>query len=169
MTGVVKQFSSVRALDGVDLDVRAGEVHCLLGQNGAGKSTLMKVLSAAYQPDEGTIWWDGDEVRLGTPQAAIDAGISTIYQELDLVPGLSVTENIFLGHEVATAGLIRRKQAHRRAQRAPRPPRARRDPGRRGWSPSCRRRASRSSAWPAPSATTPAADPRRAVGGARPR
>ncbi|WP_166137894.1 sugar ABC transporter ATP-binding protein [Nocardioides ochotonae] len=116
MTGVVKQFSSVRALDGVDLDVRAGEVHCLLGQNGAGKSTLMKVLSAAYQPDEGTIWWDGEEVRLSTPQAAIKAGISTIYQELDLVPGLSVTENIFLGHEVATAGLIRRKQAQRMAQ-----------------------------------------------------
>ena len=116
MTGVVKQFSSVRALDGVDLDVRAGEVHCLLGQNGAGKSTLMKVLSAAYQPDEGTIWWDGHEVRLSHPQAAIDAGISTIYQELDLVPGLSVAENIFLGHEVATGGIIRRNLAHRRAQ-----------------------------------------------------
>ena len=116
MTGVVKQFSAVRALDGVDLDVRAGEVHCLLGQNGAGKSTLMKVLSAAYQPDEGTIWWDGEEVRLTHPQAAIDAGISTIYQELDLVPGLTVAENIFLGHEVATGGFIRRGQAHRRAQ-----------------------------------------------------
>ncbi len=116
MTGVVKQFSSVRALGGVDLDVRTGEVHCLLGQNGAGKSTLIKILSASYQPDEGTIWWDGAETQFAHPQAAIDAGIGTIYQELDLVPGLTVTENIFLGHEVATGGFIRRHRAQRRAQ-----------------------------------------------------
>jgi ribose transport system ATP-binding protein len=116
MSGIVKQFPGVRALDGVDLDVRAGEVHCLLGQNGAGKSTLIKILSASYQPDEGTIWWDGTETTLSTPMAAIDAGISTIYQELDLVPGLSVTENIFLGHEISRAGFSRRHRATEKAR-----------------------------------------------------
>src|SRR6476660_2938734 len=105
MTGVVKRFPGVLALGGVDLDVRPGEVHCLLGQNGAGKSTLIKILSASYQPDEGEILWEGEPVALSTPQAAMDLGISTIYQELDLVPDLTVAENIFLGHELSTAGL----------------------------------------------------------------
>ena len=105
MRGIVKQFPGVRALDGVDLEVRAGEVHCLLGQNGAGKSTLIKVLAGAHQPDEGTIELDGEQVRLVGPNAAIRLGIATIYQELDLVDGLSVAENIFLGHEHATLGL----------------------------------------------------------------
>ncbi|GAA5145576.1 sugar ABC transporter ATP-binding protein [Nocardioides marinquilinus] len=116
MRGIVKQFAAVRALDGVDLDVRAGEVHCLLGQNGAGKSTMIKVLSASYQPDEGTVRWDGEEVRFSTPQAAIKAGISTIYQELDLVPGLTVAENIYLGHEVSTAGFSRRGDTNQRTR-----------------------------------------------------
>lgn len=116
MTGITKQFSSVRALDGIDLEVAAGEVHCLLGQNGAGKSTLIKILSASYQPDEGTIWWKGNEVRFGHPQAAIDAGVATIYQELDLVPGLTVAENIFLGHEISAAGFSRRAATNRRSQ-----------------------------------------------------
>lgn len=116
MTGITKQFSSVRALDGIDLEVAAGEVHCLLGQNGAGKSTLIKILSASYQPDEGTIWWKGEEVRFGHPQAAIDAGVATIYQELDLVPGLTVAENVFLGHEISAVGFSRRAATNRRAQ-----------------------------------------------------
>src|ERR1043165_2075989 len=90
MSGIVKEFPGVRALGGVDLDVRAGEVHCLLGQNGAGKSTLIKVLAAAYRPDAGTISWDGAPVSHGSPLAAIRAGIATIYQELDLVPDLTV-------------------------------------------------------------------------------
>lgn len=116
MRGIVKDFPGVRALGGVDLDVRAGEVHCLLGQNGAGKSTLIKVLSASYQPDDGTVRWDGEEVRLGHPMAAIRAGISTIYQELDLVPGLSVAENIFLGHEKSRGGFTQRQRANRVAR-----------------------------------------------------
>jgi len=99
MTGIVKEFPGVRALDGVDLDVRAGEVHALLGQNGAGKSTLIKVLAGAHQPDAGSITWLGDEVRLANPQAAMRRGVATIYQELDLVDGLTVAENIYLGHE----------------------------------------------------------------------
>jgi ribose transport system ATP-binding protein len=111
MTGIVKQFPGVRALDGVDLDVRAGEVHCLLGQNGAGKSTLIKVLSGFHQPDEGTITWDGAETAFTTPAKAIEHGVATIYQELDLVPHLDVTENVYLGHEVARAGFMQRGRA----------------------------------------------------------
>lgn len=112
MQGIVKQFPGVRALDGVDLDVRRGEVHCLLGQNGAGKSTLIKVLSGAHQPDDGTIEWQGETVTLPNPQAAMNLGIATIYQELDLVDGLSVTENIFLGHERSRGGFTRRGEAN---------------------------------------------------------
>ena len=111
MTGIVKQFPGVRALDGVDLDVRAGEVHCLLGQNGAGKSTLIKVLSGFHQPDEGTITWDGRTTAFATPAKAIEHGVATIYQELDLVPHLDVTENVFLGHEVSRAGFTQRARA----------------------------------------------------------
>ena len=108
VNGVVKQFPGVRALDGVDLEVTAGEVHCLLGQNGAGKSTLIKVLSGAHRADAGEIRWQGEPVAFGTPIAALRAGLATIYQELDLVDGLSVAENIFLGHEPATLGFTRR-------------------------------------------------------------
>ena len=89
VNGVVKQFPGVRALDGVDLEVEAGEVHCLLGQNGAGKSTLIKVLSGAHRADAGEIRWQGEPVAFGTPIAALRAGLATIYQELDLVDGLS--------------------------------------------------------------------------------
>ena len=115
MSGITKTFPGVRALDGVDLDVRAGEVHCLLGQNGAGKSTLIKVLAAAHQPDAGEIRWRGEAVRPATPVAAMRLGIATIYQELDLVEHLSATENIFLGNEVSARGVIRARAARRRA------------------------------------------------------
>ncbi|WP_420803255.1 sugar ABC transporter ATP-binding protein [Streptomyces spiramyceticus] len=106
MSGITKSFPGVRALDGVDLKVLAGEVHCLLGQNGAGKSTLIKVLAGVHQPDGGEITWQGAAVALKSPIAAMRLGIATIYQELDLVKGLSVAENIFLGHEPTTAGFV---------------------------------------------------------------
>ncbi|MEU0897790.1 sugar ABC transporter ATP-binding protein [Streptomyces massasporeus] len=106
MSGITKSFPGVRALDGVDLDVQAGEVHCLLGQNGAGKSTLIKVLAGAHQPDTGTIRWRGEEVTLRSPIAAMRLGIATIYQELDLVEHLSVAENVHLGHEPTAAGFV---------------------------------------------------------------
>src|SRR3954471_9013671 len=115
MHGIVKTFPGVRALGGVDLDVRAGEVHCLLGQNGAGKSTLIKVLAGAHQPDEGHITWRGEEVSLDDPQSAMRLGIATIYQELDLVAGLSVAENIFLGRESSRFGITRRAATNRAA------------------------------------------------------
>jgi ribose transport system ATP-binding protein len=105
---VVKTFPGVRALDGVELEVRAGEVHCLLGQNGAGKSTLIKVLSGAHRPDSGHVEWLGQPVSFANPQAAMRAGIATIYQELDLVDELSVAENAFLGHEPRRFGFVRR-------------------------------------------------------------
>jgi len=113
MQGIVKQFPGVRALDGVDLDVVPGEVHCLLGQNGAGKSTLIKVLSGAHLPDEGEIRWGGEVVSLSTPQVSMGLGIATIYQELDLVPGLTVAENVFLGHERSRAGFSLRAETNR--------------------------------------------------------
>lgn len=113
MRGIVKHFPGAKALDGVDLEVRAGEVHCLLGQNGAGKSTLIKVLSGAHQPDAGIIELDGQEVRIASPVRALALGVATMYQELDVVEGLSIAENVFLGHELASAGLTRRHDANR--------------------------------------------------------
>jgi ribose transport system ATP-binding protein len=113
VTGIVKRFPGVRALDGVDFDVRAGEVHCLLGQNGAGKSTLIKILAGAHQPDAGTISWNGTPVTLPNPHAAMRLGIATIYQEFDLVDGLSVAENVFLGHMPNRFGLTRRQDMNR--------------------------------------------------------
>ncbi|MFG2126403.1 sugar ABC transporter ATP-binding protein [Streptomyces sp. NPDC048751] len=113
MSGITKSFPGVRALDGVDLDVQAGEVHCLLGQNGAGKSTLIKVLAGAHQPDTGTIHWRGEPVTLRSPIAAMRLGIATIYQELDLVEHLSVAENVHLGHEPTAAGFVVRGKAAR--------------------------------------------------------
>jgi ribose transport system ATP-binding protein len=114
MTGIVKEFPGALALAGVDLEVRAGEVHCLLGQNGAGKSTLIKVLSGVHQPDAGTIVWDGEPTTLPSPAQALRRGMATIYQELDLVPELTVAENIFLGHELSTAGFSQRGEMTRR-------------------------------------------------------
>src|SRR5215218_2278873 len=115
MSNVVKRFPGVVALGGVDLDVRPGEVHCLLGQNGAGKSTLIKVLAGAHQPDEGQISWRGEPVSLGDPQAAMTLGIATIYQQLDLVDGLTVADNIFLGRESSRFGITRPAAANRSA------------------------------------------------------
>jgi ribose transport system ATP-binding protein len=115
MTGIVKTFPGVRALGGVDLTVRAGEVHCLLGQNGAGKSTLIKVLAGAHQPDEGEIVWLGETTPLSSPVAALRMGVATMYQELDLIPGLSVADNIFLGHERAKFGFTKDREARKQA------------------------------------------------------
>ncbi|GMA32970.1 sugar ABC transporter ATP-binding protein [Litorihabitans aurantiacus] len=116
MNAIVKEFPGVRALDGVDLHVRPGEVHCLLGQNGAGKSTLIKTLAGAHQPTEGEIVWKGEVVRLTSTKAALKLGIATIFQELDVVDGLTVAENIYLGNELSTGGVLKRGEANRRAK-----------------------------------------------------
>jgi monosaccharide-transporting ATPase len=95
--GIEKRFPGVNALTGVDLDVRAGEVHALMGQNGAGKSTLIKVLTGVHRRDAGTILFQGRDFRPTSPGDAQRHGISTIYQEINLVPTLTVAENLFLG------------------------------------------------------------------------
>lgn len=119
MTGIAKRYPGVVALDGVDLEVRRGEVHILLGENGAGKSTLMKILAGAVQRDAGTITLDGHECELATPRAAQTAGVSIIYQEFNLVPHLTVAENIFLGREprAAIPGMIGRSRMQAEAER----------------------------------------------------
>ena len=99
MNGINKSFPGMKALDQVNFDLQAGEVHILVGENGAGKSTLMKVLSGAYQPDAGTLIIDGQTVKIKNPRAAQDLGVSIIYQEFNLIPHLSVAANIFLGQE----------------------------------------------------------------------
>ncbi|MBE3575896.1 MAG: sugar ABC transporter ATP-binding protein [Firmicutes bacterium] len=96
--GVTKRFPGVLALDQVRFDLRAGEIHALVGENGAGKSTLMKILAGAYRPDAGQILLQGQPVALTSPRQAADLGISIIYQEFTLLPALSVAENIFLSH-----------------------------------------------------------------------
>ena len=96
---LVKEFPGVKALRGVDLDVVEGEVHCLLGPNGAGKSTLIKCVSGAIEPTSGEILFLGEPLPTGDPAGSLKRGVATIYQELDLVPDLSVAESIFLAHE----------------------------------------------------------------------
>ena len=99
MKGIVKRFPGVLANDCVDFDVRAGEIHALLGENGAGKSTLMRCLYGMYQPEEGEILFDDQPVRLRSPADAIKAGVGMIHQHFMLVPVFTVAENIMLGAE----------------------------------------------------------------------
>ena len=107
LKSIAKSFPGVKALDGVHLEVLPGEVHALLGENGAGKSTLIKIMAGAYTRDAGEILWDGAPVEMKSPLEAIRLGISVMYQEFNLVPALSVAENIFLGREPRTPlGLV---------------------------------------------------------------
>ena len=99
MRGITKTFPGVRALDNVDIDVRPGTVHALMGENGAGKSTLMKVLIGMYRPDAGTITFKGQEVNVPDPKSGLEMGVSMIHQELAPVPEMTVAENIWLGRE----------------------------------------------------------------------
>jgi ribose transport system ATP-binding protein len=109
MRGIEKSFGNNRALAGVDLDVRRGEVHALLGENGAGKSTLMKVLSGAYTPDRGEMTLDGEPYAPADPLDARRRGVAMIYQELSLAPHLTVAENIVLGREPGRFGAVDRR------------------------------------------------------------
>ena len=111
---VWKAFGGANALSGVDLDVGAGEVHALLGPNGAGKSTLIRCLSGAAAPDAGEIVLDGHAYSKLTPKAAINAGVAVIYQNLSLIPSLTVTENVFLGDELTRWSLVRRREQRKR-------------------------------------------------------
>jgi len=115
MRGIRKAYPGVQALRGVDLQVAAGEVVALLGENGAGKSTLIKILGGAQSPDAGQILIGGQAVRIASPLDAIRAGIGIIYQEFNLIPGLTAWENIFLGREQTCWGFIRRGEERRLA------------------------------------------------------
>ena len=107
LTGISKTFPGVRALEGIDFDLRAGEIHALMGENGAGKSTFVKILSGVYLPDEGEIALDGQAIAIADPKRARELGISPVHQELQLEPYLTIAENIFLGRQpVGRFGLI---------------------------------------------------------------
>jgi general nucleoside transport system ATP-binding protein len=115
MRGISKRYPGVVANDSIDLEVRSGEIHALLGENGAGKSTLMNILYGLATPDEGEILLDGAAVTISGPSDAIDRGISMVHQHFMLVPVLSVADNILLGEEtMANAVFLDRKEAHRR-------------------------------------------------------
>jgi ribose transport system ATP-binding protein len=115
LRGISKRFTGVRALDRVDLDVHAGELHVLFGENGAGKSTLINVVSGTFPPDEGTFHFGGEDIRHLTPQRARAIGISPVFQEFSLVPSLTVEENLFLGREVTRVGVLHAREMRKRA------------------------------------------------------
>ena len=118
MQNISKSFGGVKALDNAELTLRAGEVHALMGENGAGKSTLIKVLTGVYTPDSGTIELDGKRINASSPREAEACGISTVYQEINLVPTLSIADNILLGRQPTRLGFLRKKAMRRRAEAA---------------------------------------------------
>jgi ribose transport system ATP-binding protein len=108
MRGVEKSFGGAQALRGVDFDLKRGEIHALLGENGAGKSTLMNILSGVIEPDRGEVRIEGVAAHFSDPRSAQAAGVATVFQELDLVPGLDITGNLFLGREPTRMGVLDR-------------------------------------------------------------
>jgi simple sugar transport system ATP-binding protein len=114
--GLTKNFAALRALDQVDFTLRAGEIHALLGENGAGKSTLIKVITGVLSRDAGTVSLDGTEIAPRTAREALDAGIATVYQEVNLLPNLSVAQNLYLGREPVTCGIVQGREMKRRAK-----------------------------------------------------
>ena len=117
-TNLSKSYAGVRVLHAVDFDVRAGEIHALVGENGAGKSTLIKILGGAVVPDTGDVVLDGERLPIGDPLAVRRAGLSVVYQEFTLVPELTVADNVFLGRERAAALPSARRDESRGAGRA---------------------------------------------------
>jgi ribose transport system ATP-binding protein len=115
--GISKEFPGVKALDGVNFELDRGEVLALVGENGAGKSTLMKILSGIYSPDAGRIVMEGDEVDVADPKAAQKLGISIIHQEMNLMPHLTVAQNIFIGREPRTGPWVRDAELNKRTKR----------------------------------------------------
>jgi len=113
---ICKSFNGIQVLKDVNLEIRKGEIHALMGENGAGKSTIIKIITGIYTKDDGEIYINGEHVEINNRQDASAAGISVIYQELSLVPELTVTENIFLGHEIMKHGVPDRKEMRRQVQ-----------------------------------------------------
>ncbi|RYC31875.1 sugar ABC transporter ATP-binding protein, partial [Lichenibacterium minor] len=113
--GVRKEFPGVVALDDVDLRIRRGSVHALMGENGAGKSTLMKIIAGVYQPDRGEIRLRGARTRIASPLDALEAGIAMIHQELNLMPFMTVAENIWIRREPLNRfGFVDHRELNRR-------------------------------------------------------
>ena len=110
MRDVSISFGPVQVLNGVNFDIRAGEVHALMGENGAGKSTLMKILTGIYRADNGILEIDGRPAEVKSPTDAQKLGIAIIHQELNLLPEMTVAENLYLGHLPARLGIVRRKE-----------------------------------------------------------
>jgi len=108
MQGIKKRFGNVIALNGVTFDVRPGECHCLLGDNGAGKSTFIKTMSGVHKPTEGTITFEGRPMQFDSPRDAMEAGIATVFQDLAMIPLMSVTRNFFMGREPTKGRFIKR-------------------------------------------------------------
>jgi simple sugar transport system ATP-binding protein len=102
LKNIKKNFGSIQALKGVSLDVDRGEILALVGDNGAGKSTLIKTIVGYHQPTSGEIWWKGERVHFDNPDEALDQGISVVYQDMELIPSLTVARNLFLGKEPTT-------------------------------------------------------------------
>jgi ribose transport system ATP-binding protein len=115
MEGIYKSFSGTQVLNNVHFDLKEGEVHCLLGENGAGKSTLIKILSGAYTADEGKIYINGNLISIKNPRDSLNLGITTIYQETSLIPGLTVAENIFFGEEITKVSVLNKSAMENKA------------------------------------------------------
>jgi ribose transport system ATP-binding protein len=116
LKGITKRFPGVLALDGVDLDLRSGEVHVLFGENGAGKSTLITIIAGAQKPQAGSLRMRGETVELSSVHDARERGISAVFQEFSLVPQLTIEENLFLGAEITTGGLLGKRALHAKAE-----------------------------------------------------
>lgn len=101
LKGISKSFGGVHALDQVDLEVKKGQIHCLMGENGSGKSTLIKIISGVYKPDQGEILLNGRKYESLTPAESVKQGVSIIYQDFSVFPNLTVAENIFFGYVIA--------------------------------------------------------------------
>jgi ABC-type sugar transport system ATPase subunit len=118
MLGITKRFGGTAVLDKVDFEVGAGEIHALVGQNGAGKSTLMKIVAGDYTPDSGMIMIDGQKVEIRNPRQGLDAGVGIVYQELSLLPNMTIAENISLGREHTRLGVVARGPSKELAEKA---------------------------------------------------
>ncbi|HUR47090.1 MAG TPA: sugar ABC transporter ATP-binding protein, partial [Candidatus Saccharimonadales bacterium] len=118
MRNISKSFGGVKALDEVQLTLRPGEIHALMGENGAGKSTLIKVLTGVYSADAGVIELNGSAIHPGSPRDAESCGISTVYQEINLIPTLSIADNILLGRQPVRFGLLQKRAMRKRAEEA---------------------------------------------------
>ena len=115
LTNICKQFPGTQALDQINLDVRAGEVHALFGENGAGKTTIIQIIAGVIRPTSGEIFLNDEEVLIGSVQHARELGISAVFQEFSLIPQLTVEENLFLGSEVLFGPFLKKKNLHQRA------------------------------------------------------